>query len=90
MRTAATILAVLLPVSLAACGDQSRSASYFENNPEEARTVLERCARGTHRGRECENAQHAAAQARYDAAAKVWEGMGRGGAPPSGAKGDVK
>jgi len=49
----------LLLVSLLAaggCSQAPRSASYFEAHPDEAAQVVADCARGAHRGRECETA----------------------------------
>lgn len=42
---------------LAGCQAEPRSASFFETHPNEARRVVAACRAGSHRGRECENAQ---------------------------------
>ncbi len=70
MRRAA-ILA--LPAALVACNPQPRAASYFRAHPEETGKVLVDCAAGTHRGRECANAQAAADQIRADARLSLYK-----------------
>jgi len=48
---------VAVALLLAACQAQPRSAAFFESNPDEAQRVVKACKAGSHRGRECENAQ---------------------------------
>ncbi len=62
-------LLIALLVAVGGCSPPPRAASYFEGHPQEAAEVLRDCAAGTHRGRECENAQ--AAKARLDAQARM-------------------
>ncbi|WP_269714868.1 EexN family lipoprotein [Caulobacter sp. NIBR2454] len=49
-------LALIVPLFLAACDREPRSASYFIAHPTEADRVMEACEAGKHRGPECENA----------------------------------
>lgn len=49
--------AIALAMLVAGCQAEPRSASFFENNPEEAQRVATACKSGAHGGRECENAQ---------------------------------
>ena len=42
---------------LAGCQAEPRSASYFEDHPEEAQRVVAACKEGAHRGSECDNAR---------------------------------
>lgn len=58
--------------------DQSRSASYFETHPDEARDVLRKCKDGIHRGQECQNALAFEALERSRATQKVWDEMASG------------
>lgn len=69
--------AILVCLLLASC-DQSRSASYFEAHPDEARAVLKNCKAGTHRGPECRNAVAYEALERSRATQKVWDEMASG------------
>lgn len=68
---------LVLLVGLAACQPQPRAAAYFEAHPVEAAQVLAACARGAHRGRECETAREgdaaAKAKARLDVFRKGFE-----------------
>ena len=65
------LIALAALAALAACSPEARSASYFEEHPEEAAEVADACKAGAHRGQECVNAEAgvAAAQraARMDA-----------------------
>ena len=56
-----------LATSLAACSPQPRATAYFTSHPEEAARVALACARGEHRGVECQNAQEAGTILRRDA-----------------------
>ncbi len=48
---------LLLGAVLTGCQAPSRSAAYFEANPDEAARVVEKCRTGQHRGRDCEAAK---------------------------------
>lgn len=61
MITAATVLAT---AALLGCSAEPRSASYFEEHPQETVKVVANCKDGSHRGEECNNAEFAAAKAR--------------------------
>lgn len=50
--------------ALVACSAEPRSASYFEEHPEETARVVTDCKAGSHRGEECNNAELAAAKSR--------------------------
>lgn len=60
---------VALLLAVGGCSPPPRAANYFEDHPHEAAEVLRDCGAGTHRGRECDNAQ--AAKARLDAQARM-------------------
>lgn len=64
------VLVLAVAGALGACAPP-RSASYFEEHPDDAAKVLAGCATGEHRGEECANAQAgqaaAARKARMDA-----------------------
>lgn len=53
------VLAALLAVAVSGCSQEPRSTSYFEAHRDEAATVVAQCAKGSHRGQECINAQAA-------------------------------
>jgi hypothetical protein len=64
-----TRLLIGLIFAVGGCSPPPRAISYFEGHPQEAAEVLHDCAAGTHRGRECQNAQ--GAKARLDAQARM-------------------
>ena len=55
MRRAA--LATLLAIAVSGCSQEPRSVAYFEAHRDEAAKVVAQCAKGSHRGQECVNAQ---------------------------------
>lgn len=74
MNRTIQVAAVFALISLTGC-DQARSTSYFEANLQEASAVVQGCVSGTHRGRECDNAQAAISRQRYQAEIKAWDEM---------------
>jgi len=74
MNRAIEAAAVVALISLSGC-DQARSTSYFEANPQEASAVARACVAGTHRGRECDNAQAAVSKQRFRAEIDAWDEM---------------
>lgn len=62
-------LALAVLFAAGACTAQPRSASYFEAHPEEGHKVVRDCARGVHRGQECETAL--AAKTAHEARARL-------------------
>lgn len=54
-------------LGLAGCQPAPRAASWFEAHPQETAAVVTACARGNHRGTECENARAAEAALRAKA-----------------------
>ena len=55
MRRAA--LATLVAIAVSGCSLEPRSVAYFEAHRDEAAKVVAQCAKGSHRGQECVNAQ---------------------------------
>lgn len=65
MKNATITAAIALATAaLLGCSAEPRSASYFEEHPQETAQVVADCKDGSHRGEECNNADFAAAKAR--------------------------
>ena len=60
-------LVLLACAGVAACTAAPRSASYFADHAEAAKSVVAECRTGAHRGPECANAQAGLASAARDA-----------------------
>lgn len=55
----ARLLIAAFAAALAGCQPAPRAVSWFEAHPKETAAVVAACARGAHRGAECDNARTA-------------------------------
>ena len=60
-------VALLILGGLVACAPDPRATSFFAAHPKEAERVVAACARGDHRGAECEHALAGLAAIQQDA-----------------------
>lgn len=68
----------LAVLTVGACSAEPRSASYFNEHPEEAAQVQSDCRKGIHRGQECENAELAMSKTERDRMIQSYrEGLSR-------------